>query len=1002
MSHAVSLINAFAAAWADALFRACWQGGLGIALAWLLCRLWPALPAGPRCWLWRLAYAKLLLGLVWLPPLALPLLPAPRPAAPSPVVQATTPPVQAIPDDAPRMATEPAPAFASPSAPLAAVPPPPATMSTPPPRPTLPTVQTWLLAVWLLGVHAGLGRVWFAWRRACALSRASRPLTDAALQADAADLSRRLGLRRVPPLRVAESLASPLLLGLGRPAILLPAFVVSGSPRSELRLMLAHELAHLARRDLWWNAVPLLAQRLFFFHPLLWLAGHEWSLAQEIACDALAVETTGTPPSAYGRMLLGIATRRRPSAAPLFPTLAVAAPRHTLRRRLHAMQHIGTASRPRLILAAALTTLLAVGGLLPWRVVAQSGAASAPPGVIQKEEAHQMNERAYYAPLNAQTDRQLAQLDALFPRILERLSVGQQRISRLEIARHIAEIAKDQQHLQMLEQHRADYLTTHPNRLSDAQIALVQKANWDKAALGRSIRYVPWAQGIEHKLQAHLETAQDTHSRRSWQRQIAAIEQRRQAAESQTRELGTAIVREEDVVAVIPADQRARVAKLYDYDAEISGYRSISLMAKQARVSVLQQLFVLAGRPYPPHHNQGVTTKMSLPLPEAKTASFNAVALGGPPPLRLAQLGASLSTPLAVTEKEETVRGKVAAEFAARNAQLDAQLAATLKTLSPEQQKKAEASIAFLNAGDAKTQQHIQMLEQHRAGYLVEHPNRLSDAQIALVQKFNWDKLDPYRIDEGIRWEQSIKRKLQAHIDSSHDARSRQGWQRQIAAIEQRRQAAEKQIHELGPAIAREEAEVATIPADQRARVTKLRSYDSEISAYKNIALMDKQMRIAILLQQIAGRLHGGRHDQGAKTGTSLAPFGQVGMNETQPSHTTGQSILVISRQNTAPNTELLHLPFQMLAPPARPNPLFNVNWRLADLARRLSDLRRGSSLELALKRIAILGGREDGGLQTIPATRYYFSPGIIVEIPVKEGAVTGPLRIHPGGFSCD
>ena len=214
-------------------------------------------------------------------------------------------------------------------------------------------------------MFASLGRVATAWRRAYTLSRASRPHADASLQADATDLARRLGLRCVPPLRVADGLASPLLLGLGRSAVLLPAFVVFGSPRPELRLMLAHELAHLARRDLWWNTLPLLAQRLFFFHPLVWLAEHEWSLAQEIACDTLAVQTTGTPPSAYGRMLLSIATRRRTSAASLFPTLAVAAPRHTLRRRLHAMQHIGTASRPRLILAAALTALLAVGGFCP-------------------------------------------------------------------------------------------------------------------------------------------------------------------------------------------------------------------------------------------------------------------------------------------------------------------------------------------------------------------------------------------------------------------------------------------------------------------------------------------------------------------------------------------------------------------------------------------------------------------------------------------------------------
>lgn len=1004
MSQALALVNGVAASWSDALLRACWQGGLGIALVWLFCRLWPVLPAGLRCWLWRLAYVKLLLGLVWLPPLALPLLPAPKPpavpsaaqdAAPSAravkTFPSTAPPVQAPPDDAPLMAPEPAPSFAAPAAPLAASLPPPTAAPALPPRRALPTIQTWLLAAWLLGVFASLGRVASAWRRACALSRAGTPLADAALQADAADLGRRLGLRHTPPLRVADDLASPLLLGLGRPAILLPAFVVSGSPRPELRLMLAHELAHLARRDLWWNILPLLTQRLFFFHPLVWLAGHEWSLAQEIACDALAVETAGTPPSAYARMLLGIATRRRTSAAPLFPTLAVAAPRHTLRRRLHAMQHIGTTTRPRLILAAALTALLAVGGLVPWRVVAQSGASLPLPAAIRAEEARQVKERADYTAWEAQADAQ-------FAKVLEHVPPARRKEIQASIASLDAYIAKSQKHTRMMEQHRADCIATHPYRLSNAQRADITRLldlNVRRNGLNQSV-----AMGhiLRVKLLADVAAAKDAASKESYRAQIKRDDSRRRAAEQAMRLLEPRIARQKAVVALIPQDQRVLMDKLRHYDIDIWCGRIEALTIKQTRVQVLHQL--LAAKP--PRQHPGTTTKASSASPKAKTASFNAVALGGPPRLWLAQSGTSLSTPSAVTQNEKALQERVTAEFASRNAQLDAQLAAILKPLSPEQQKKAEASFAFLDAGDAKSQKHVEMLEQHRAGYLAAHPNRLSDAQVTLVQKFNWDKLDPYRINEGIRWEQSIKRRLQAHIDSSHDARSRQGWQRQIAAIEQRRQAAERQIRELEPAIAREEAEVAAIPEDQRARVEKLRSYDSEISAYKNIALMDKQMKIAILRQQIAGKLRGGRHGQGAETGTSLASFGQVGMNETRPSHTTGQSILVISRQNSAPDTRLLPLPFQMFAPPARPNPLFNVNWRLADLARRLSDLRRGSSLELALKRISILGGREDGGLQTIPATRYYFSPGVIIEIPAKDGVITGPLRIHPGGFDYD
>ena len=74
-------VNNFAALWLETLIRACWQGGLALALVWAVCRLLPRLPAWGQCWLWRLACLKLLAALLWLPTVDLPLLPPPNPAA---------------------------------------------------------------------------------------------------------------------------------------------------------------------------------------------------------------------------------------------------------------------------------------------------------------------------------------------------------------------------------------------------------------------------------------------------------------------------------------------------------------------------------------------------------------------------------------------------------------------------------------------------------------------------------------------------------------------------------------------------------------------------------------------------------------------------------------------------------------------------------------------------------------------------------------------------------
>src|SRR5437879_13402609 len=82
MSDTLARLNLFAAGWAGAIGRACWQGGVAIAMVWALCRLIPRLPGRIQCWLWRLAYLKLLVALLWAVPLELPVLPPQASASP--------------------------------------------------------------------------------------------------------------------------------------------------------------------------------------------------------------------------------------------------------------------------------------------------------------------------------------------------------------------------------------------------------------------------------------------------------------------------------------------------------------------------------------------------------------------------------------------------------------------------------------------------------------------------------------------------------------------------------------------------------------------------------------------------------------------------------------------------------------------------------------------------------------------------------------------------------
>lgn len=345
MSEAwIAAWNHTATFWAAAMARACWQGSAALALAWIAIRVFPRLPPAVRCWLWRLAFLKLLAALVWARPVDLPLWHLP--AAKQWLSEA------ALPARPPLPGGDPAPAAVRSAA--------------------LPISPAGVLALlWLLGVGAYAVRFAGQCRQTRRRQAEYGPLSDAALVRECAVLCERLGLRRAPRLLVAAGSGSPWLVGIRSPAIIFPASLLARCGESELRLMLAHELAHVRQRDLPWGWLGTATQGLFFFHPLVWLAGGEWRLAQEMACDAIAMAITRAPAAEYGGVLLKVAAQRPPDFRGGAVTVGVIESYHTLKRRLVAMKSFGTLSPQRLGSAGVALAALAVLVLIPWRVVAE-------------------------------------------------------------------------------------------------------------------------------------------------------------------------------------------------------------------------------------------------------------------------------------------------------------------------------------------------------------------------------------------------------------------------------------------------------------------------------------------------------------------------------------------------------------------------------------------------------------------------------------------------------
>lgn len=111
---------------------------------------------------------------------------------------------------------------------------------------------------------------------------------------------------------LCDRVDTPFILGLFRPRIYMP----SDLPPEAMGPVLAHERAHLARKDHWWKPLGFLLLAVYWFHPLVWLAYFLFCRDLELACDERAVRhLDGEGRRAYSLALLRCSTDRRTLAA---------------------------------------------------------------------------------------------------------------------------------------------------------------------------------------------------------------------------------------------------------------------------------------------------------------------------------------------------------------------------------------------------------------------------------------------------------------------------------------------------------------------------------------------------------------------------------------------------------------------------------------------------------------------------------------------------------------
>ncbi|MCC7335624.1 MAG: hypothetical protein IT422_11030, partial [Pirellulaceae bacterium] len=211
-----------------------------------------------------------------------------------------------------------------------------------------------LLKVWIAGVGflivssvIRLVRFW-CWvranaRRSKVFNQERCRLLEARMQATTRATAAKLGIHRKIRVRLIDAPIGPAVVGLFRPTIILPLGIVENRSTVFLEPLIAHELLHIRRGDLFWAVLQTLSTSLLWFHPLVWLAARKLTLESERSCDEQTIAWLGCSPRAYARSLIDVLERKHQlRVAPALPGVR---PVDVTRKRLERIMRLGHGSR---------------------------------------------------------------------------------------------------------------------------------------------------------------------------------------------------------------------------------------------------------------------------------------------------------------------------------------------------------------------------------------------------------------------------------------------------------------------------------------------------------------------------------------------------------------------------------------------------------------------------------------------------------------------------------
>ncbi len=119
----------------------------------------------------------------------------------------------------------------------------------------------------------------------------------------------------MPAIRLSDAINGPITVGIRRPVLLLPEGFVADVVNGKSDALLAHELAHVQRRDVAKNLFYSVVSIPVALHPCVWMTRSRLSESREMVCDAFAAEVVSGRDE-YARALVRLASKLAPALGP--------------------------------------------------------------------------------------------------------------------------------------------------------------------------------------------------------------------------------------------------------------------------------------------------------------------------------------------------------------------------------------------------------------------------------------------------------------------------------------------------------------------------------------------------------------------------------------------------------------------------------------------------------------------------------------------------------------